>query len=84
MMLPTQTLRDLTNLSVAQLEHEYNLCYEILHGIYVDGELVIQGLLYEDEQSYQGSTEQFTLALNHWKARLEQATRELMERNLLS
>lgn len=82
MMLPTQTLRDLSDLTLDQVQHEYDLCYEILHGIYVDGELVIKGFL-DPEPDYQGDEEQFKLALNHWKARLENAKAELIERHIL-
>lgn len=83
MKLPTQEVNNLLALSNEQLQHEYDLSFEVLNGIYIDGQLVIKGMLFEDITGYPNQ-EQFLLALNHWKKRLERATDELMERAIFS
>lgn len=72
----------MTKLTDDQLKYEYDLCYEILHGVWVDGELLIKGLLYES--AYQGGAEQYQLALSVWKARFSRAEDEMIDRTLLS
>lgn len=83
MKLPTQEVNNLLALSNEQLQHEYDLSFEVLNGIYIDGQLVIKGMLFENIDEYP-NRDQFLLALNHWKKRLERATDELMERAIFS
>lgn len=84
MKLPTgHNLRDLQNLTDEQVQHEYDLCYEILHGVYIDGALIIEGMLHQDP-AVVGNEEEFKIAVRVWQIRLDRATDELMERSLLS
>jgi len=75
--------RDLTVLSDECVQHEYDLCYEILHGVYIEGELLIKGMLFQDE-NFNGNPELFKIALNIWLRRFEVAKMELLERMILS
>lgn len=72
----------LEHVPLAEVEYEYNLCYEVLHGIYIDGELVIEGLLFT--KKYEGTPEMLEDAIRVWKLRLSHATNELIARQLLS
>lgn len=84
MKLPTgeNIHKELIHLSDEQVQHEYDLCYEILHGVYVDGEMLIEGMIYIDPDMHANS-EQFVIALNTWTRRLEIAKTELLERTFL-
>lgn len=72
----------LEHVSLEEVEYEYNLCYETLNGVYVDGELVIEGLLHT--KNYQGNPDMLEEAIRVWKRRLDNASNELIARQLLS
>lgn len=73
------TIKDLSKLPLEQVEHEYDLAFEILNGCYVDGELVIPGML-----NVESTGESHDAAVLVWKRRLEVAYNELVERQILS
>lgn len=70
---------DMTKLTQEQLQYEYDLAYEILHGIYIDGELIIEGML-----NIEPNGPMYDEALHVWKLRLSRAQEELVDRQILS
>lgn len=84
MILPTgeNLHKSLASLTDEQVQHEYDLCYEILHGVHVDGELLIEGMLHIDADQ-RISPEAFEAARKTWLRRLEVAKMELLERSIL-
>ena len=70
---------DMTKLTDEQLKHEYDLAYEILNGVYIDGELIVKGMLFKESDS-----DMFPEALRVWKLRLERAKDKLIDRMILS
>lgn len=81
---------DITAYSSEELEHEYELSYEILNDVHCsfppwNGGVAISGLLKQDpDKNGICSRETFLEALATWKARLKRAEDELERRYLLS
>lgn len=81
---------DMTSISDEQLQHEYDLAYEVLHDIHCprppwNGGVAIRGMLKEatEDNAHTRSTI-FRHALEVWKLRLKRAEDELERRYLLS
>lgn len=88
MKLPTgeNLFKNLHYLTDEQVEHEYNLCYEVINGVFIDGELIVEGLIHKDENTYpdRDAREGLIKAKEVWVHRMEIAWKELLERHLLS
>lgn len=67
-------------LSDEVLQHEYDLCYEVLNDIIIDGEVRIIGMLKNPDLE----NEMGRAAINVWKTRLMRAETEIERRFLLS
>ena len=80
----------MTELSDAELQHEYDLSYEVLHDIHssyppYNGGVAIKGMLRQiADDEPQTKVEPFVSAVKVWKQRLQNAVDELERRFLLS
>lgn len=77
---------DMTQLTDAQLEHEYQLAYESMYGHTINGVVVIPGFRSPDfdPQDIYWVKDHYDEALAVWTLRLERAEQELERRYLLS
>ncbi len=75
-------VRDMSKLTLEQVEYEYNLAYEILNGTYIDGQLIVPGMLNVQTPNVEQGMHDRAVAV--WKLRLQAAYSELVERQILS